>query len=311
MEGSLTMKKFLIAFLLIVCATRVHAQQPRMWKGGPDLTSRPAGENTTPKLLSNVGIDQHLDQQLPMSVTFTNETGKQIKLGDLFGKRPVLLAFVYFECPMLCTEVLNGLTAGLLPLDLNAGKDFDVIAISFNPKDSFQLAAAKKKNYVNRYHRAGTEAGWHFLSGDSAAIGAVTRAAGFRYVYDSVSQQYAHASGVILTTPEGKISKYFFGIEYAPKELKYALMEASNARIGTLTDQFLLFCYHYDPMRSKNGATIVSLIRFSGAATLLALGMLFIVLRSIRKKRLLAYQLEGTGVVTSPGRHPVNTGVIQ
>jgi protein SCO1/2 len=305
MEGPL-----MAALIMLMLTSSAFAQQPRMWKGGPDLTSRPASENTTPQLLSNVGIDQHLDQQLPMDAQFTDETGKKIKLGDLFGKRPIMLAFVYFECPMLCTEVLNGLTAGLLPLDFSAGKDFDVVAISFNPKDSFQLAALKKKNYVNRYHRAGSEAGWHFLTGDSSAIGIATRAAGFRYVYDSISGQYAHASGVILTTPEGKISKYFFGIEYAPKELKYALMEASNDRIGTITDKFLLFCYHYDPMRTKNGATIVSVIRFSGLATLVALGMLFVVLHSIRKKRLLAYQLEGTGVVTSPGRLPVNTGGI-
>lgn len=293
--------------LLVSLAGNASAQRPRMWKGGPDLTSRPA-ENTTPQLLGNVGIDQHLDEQIPLDLNFKDEDGRSIKLGDLFGKRPVLLAFVYFECPMLCTEVLNGLTGAIMPLDFSAGKDFDVIAISFNPRDSSPLAKAKKLNYLKRYHRAGTEGGWHFLTGDSAAIRQVTHAAGFRYIYDSVSKQYAHASGVILTTPEGKISKYFFGVEYAPKTMKYALMEASNNRIGTLTDKFLLFCYHYDPMRTKNGSTIVSLIRFSGVATLLALGMMFIVLHAIRKKRLLLMELEGTGVTTTPGVFPVQTG---
>jgi len=299
--------RLVAALLLLGFASTSSAQQPRMWKGGPDLDSRPA-ENTTPKLLGNVGIDQHLDQQIPLDLPFKDEEGRSIKLGNLFGKRPILLAFVYFECPMLCTEVLNGLTGSIMPLDFSAGKDFDVVAISFNPRDSSVLAKAKKLNYLRRYHRAGSESGWHFLTGDSASIGQVTRAAGFRYIYDSISNQYAHASGVILTTPEGKISRYFFGVEYAPKQMKYALMEASSNRIGTLTDKFLLFCYHYDPMRTRNGSTIVSLIRFSGVATLIALGMMFIVLRAIRKKRLLAMELEGTGVITTPGVHPVQTG---
>ena len=237
-------------------------------------------EDTRPKILQKVGIDQRLDQQLPLDLRFRDDAGREVKLGDYFGKRPVILALVYYQCPMLCTLVMNGLTSALTVVRFNAGREFDVVAISFDPKETPAMASAKKRTYLNRYNRLGTENGWHFLTGDQAAIDAITRATGFRYAWDPELKQFAHASAIMLITPEGKISQYYYGIEYGPNDLRLGLVEASKNKIGNAVDQVLLYCYHYDPSTGKYGAVAMKIMRLAAGATVLVLGMfIFIMVR--------------------------------
>jgi len=224
-----------------------------------------------PKVLSEVAYEQRLNAQLPLDLPFKDEDGRVVKLGDYFGKRPVVMAFVYFECPMLCTQVLNGLTTSLSILPESAGKEFDVVAVSFDPRETPALANGKKKSHLDRYQRAGSEQGWHFLTGDEASIKALTAAAGFKYVWDDRTKQFAHPSGILVTTPDGKVARYFFGIEYAPRDVKFALIESSAGRIGNLVDQLLLYCYHYDPATGSYGFVAMGAVRLGGAVTLLAL----------------------------------------
>jgi protein SCO1 len=187
---------------------------------------------------------------------------------------------VYYECPMLCTQVLNGLESALRVLNETVGREFDVVTVSFDPRESAVLAAGKKKAYLERYQRPEAEQGWHFLTGDEASIAALTQAAGFSYVWDEASQQFAHASGIVVATPAGKLSRYFFGIDYSPRDLKFALMESSHERIGTLADQLLLYCYHYDPQTGNYGFVAMRAVRLGGAVTLMALvGFVFVSLR--------------------------------
>jgi protein SCO1/2 len=235
-----------------------------------------------PRVLSEVSYDQRLDEQLPLDLPFTDENGRQVRLGDYFGKRPVVLAFVYFECPMLCTQVLNGLTTALTVLDETAGRDFDVVAVSFDPRETPALASGKKKSHLDRYKRPGSADGWHFLTGDEASITALTGAAGFRYVWDDRTQQFAHPSGIIVATPDGRLARYFFGIEYMPRDLKFALIESSNGRIGSAVDRLLLYCYHYDPATGSYGFVAMGAVRVGGAVTLLAL--LGFVVGSLRRE---------------------------
>ncbi|HKP69956.1 MAG TPA: SCO family protein, partial [Pyrinomonadaceae bacterium] len=213
--------------------------------------------------------------QLPLETEFKNEDGQTIKLGQIFeGGRPVILAFVYYECPMLCNEVLNGLTGSLKGISIDSGKDFDVVAISFDVRenDKPNLAKNKKAAYMERYGRPGSEKGWHFLTGTQASIDAVTKAAGFSYRWDEKSDQFAHAGGVMVVTPHGKMSRYFYGIDYSPRDLKLGVMESANDRVGSAADQMLLYCYHYDPATGKYGLAILSLIRIGAVFTLLGMG---------------------------------------
>jgi protein SCO1 len=207
-----------------------------------------------------------------------------VKLGDYFGARPVVLAFVYYECPMLCTQVLNGLTNTLSVLSESVGREFDVVTVSFDPRETSVLAAGKKKAYLDRYKREGAAAGWHFLTGDEASIAALTGAAGFRYAWDADTSQFAHASGIVVATPEGRLSRYFFGIEYAPRDLKFALMESSAGKIGSLADQLLLYCYHYDPVKGSYSFIALNALRLGGAVTVVAL-VSFIVVAIRREHR--------------------------
>lgn len=224
-----------------------------------------------PPVLSDVGFDQRLNEPLPLETPFRDEEGRLVRLGEYFGHRPVVLAFAYYECPMLCTQVLNGLTRSLMPIHETVGKDFDVVVISFDPRDTPALAAGKKKAHIDLYKRPGSDNGWHFLTGDDASIRAVTAAAGFRYVWDDRTQQFAHASGIVVTTPEGRPARYFFGIDFAPRDVKFALVESSQGRIGTLADRLLLYCYHYDPATGSYGFVAMSAVRVGGAITVLAL----------------------------------------
>jgi protein SCO1 len=234
-----------------------------------DTPGTPADQQVN--LLEDVRYDQKLDAQVPLDLLFRDEHGTAVTLGQFFGKRPVILALVYYECPMLCSQVLNGLTSALDVLKFNAGQEFDVVAVSFNPREGPGLAAAKKKTYMERYRRPGTEGGWHFLTGTPESIAQLTKSVGFKYAWDDRTQQYAHAAGVVMLTPQGRVSKYFFGIEYSPRDLRFGLIEASQQKIGTPVDQLLLYCYHYDPATGKYGMVAMTALRIGGLLTILAL----------------------------------------
>ena len=236
--------------------------------------------NQVPAALTKVAFEQRLNAQLPLDLPFKDEDGRDVKLGDYFGRKPVVLTFVYYECPMLCTQVLNGLESALRVLNESIGKEFDVVTVSFNPAETAVLASGKKKAYLDRYQRPEAAQGWHFLTGEQASIDALTRAAGFSYAWDEASQQFAHASGIVVATPAGKLSRYFFGIDYSPRDVKFALIESSNEKIGTLADRLLLYCYHYDPTQGNYGFMAMRAVRVGGAVTILALvGFVFVSLR--------------------------------
>jgi protein SCO1 len=225
-----------------------------------------------PPSLRNVGFDQKLDAQIPLDLTFADETGHAVRLGDYFGSKPVILVLAYFRCPMLCTEVLNGLVRAMLDLPFDAGKDFNVVTVSFDARETPQMAAAKKKTYLERYGRHGAQQGWHFLTGDQKAIRRLTDAVGFHFTYDEQNDQFAHASGIMVLTPSARISRYFYDIHYSPRDLRLGLVEASQNRIGSPIDQVLLYCFHYDPIEGKYGPIVMSFVRLGGVLTMLAIG---------------------------------------
>ena len=241
-----------------------------------------------PAMLRDVGIDQRLGGRLPLDALFADEAGRPVRLGQYFGRRPVLLVLAYYNCPMLCTQVFNGLVSALRVLTFDAGKDFEVVAVSFDPRDRPPDGAAKKKAYVDEYRRPGAEAGWHFLTGGAGSIERVTQAAGFRYKYDESTGQFAHAAAIYVATPDGKLSRYFYGIEYAPRDLRLAMVEASEGRIGSVVDQILLFCFHYDPKMGRYSAAILSIVRFGGVAAVIILStfLTFMWRRDARRQRL-------------------------
>jgi protein SCO1 len=239
-----------------------------------------------PGILSKVRFEQRLNARLPLDVVLKDEDGRDVKLGQYFGTKPVVLAFAYYECPMLCTQILNGLTSSLMVLTETVGRDFDVVVLSFDPRETPALAAGKKKAHLDRYQRPVSEGGWHFLTGDEASIRQVTDAAGFYYQWDDKTQQYAHASGIVVTTSEGRLSRYFFGIEYAPRDVKFALIESSAGRIGSAIDKLMLYCYHYDPSTGSYGFVAMNTVRVGGAVTLLALvGFIVVALRREQQGR--------------------------
>jgi protein SCO1/2 len=269
-------KTFSMAGLIVAALPTVLAAQQM----GIPATS-------VPIIMQGVGIDQNLNAQIPLALTFQDETGQAVRLGQYFRDKPVVLALVYYECPGLCDLVLNGLSHAMGQISLNVGSDYEVVTVSFNPQETWQLAGAKKANYVERYQRTGSLAsvknGWHFLTGREDAIKKLTSTVGFHYNWDPASKQFAHASGIMVLTPEGKIARYFYGIEYKPRDLRLGLVEASANKIGTTADQVLLFCYHYDPMTGKYGVIIAHVTRVLGTATVLALGgFVFIMIRRER-----------------------------
>jgi protein SCO1/2 len=243
--------------------------------GGPPPA--PLGTLERPVLLREVGIDQRLGARVPLGARFRDEAGAEVALGRYFGARPVVLALVYYECPMLCTQVLNGLVAAAKTLSFDAGREFDVVVVSFDPRETPALARAKKETYVRRYGRPRTAGAWHFLTGGDPAIASLTRAVGFRYAYDAAAAQFAHAAAVAVLTPDGRIARYLFGIEYAPRDLRLALVEAGGGRIGSAID------YHYDPSTGVYGLAALNLVRAGGAATALLVGGY--VLLSLRRER--------------------------
>jgi cytochrome c oxidase subunit 2 len=261
-----------------VSAQTGYPQQP-----GAGQSTRPA--SARPPILDEVGIDQRLNEQVPFDLEFRDEEGRTVKLGEYFGRQPVVLSLVYYDCPMLCNQVLTGLVTCLRGMSFTPGDQFVSLTVSFDPREKPELAAAKKKAYLQRYGRPAAARGWHFLTGDESAIKALTKAVGFRYAWDAATRQYAHASGLVVLTPEGRISRYFYGIEYAPRDVRLGLVEASAGKIGTLADQVLLLCYHYDPATGQYGMIIINLIRAGAILVLAALIALFVISRLRNKSR--------------------------
>jgi protein SCO1/2 len=236
------------------------------------IMSPPA--NVRPPGLKSVGIQQNLNQPVPLDLTFQDDLGRTVRLGDYFGKRPVILNLVYYNCPMLCGEVLSGLEHALRMMRFDVGKEFEVVTVSFDPSETPAMAAKKKSEFLKRYNRAGAEQGWHFLVGQKGAIDALTKAVGFQYEYNEKTKQFAHATALMLLTPAGRIAQYYYGVEYPPKDLRLGLVEAGQGKIGNVVDQLLLYCYHYDPEQGQYSATILRVLRLSGVATMLILGTL-------------------------------------
>lgn len=282
---------FFVLTLVVGAAADLRAQKNEHYNS-PLYSPRKYDPTTTtanglPEPLKKVGIEQKLGAQMPLDTEFRDEEGKTVKLGSYFGKRPVIVAFVYYECPMLCNQVLNGLTGSLKGVNLEAGKDFDVVAISFDESEYNKAGLAKNKKaaYMERYNRPGTENGWHFLTGDRNAIAAATSAAGFGFEWDEKSNQFAHAAAVMVTTPSGVLSRYLYGIDYSPKDLKFAVIESGENKVGSAADQLLLYCFHYDPSTGKYGLAVLNLVRAGGLVTLLGLGAMgFVFWRRNKKK---------------------------
>jgi protein SCO1/2 len=260
-----------VAMLLLA----VSAWGQGMSKG---IMSPPA--NVRPPRLENVGIEQRLDSPLPPDLAFRDETGRTVKLGDYFGRKPLILNLVYYNCTMLCGEALAGLSSAMRLVKFDVGKEFEVVTVSFDPRETPEIAAAKKKDYVKRYGRPGADTGWHFLTGSAESVNALTKAVGFQYQYDPKINQFAHATAIMVLTPQGRISRYFYGVDFPPKDLRMGLVEASQGKIGNPIDAVLLYCYHYDPATGKYGAVIANILRLAAGATILILGgFIFVMLR--------------------------------
>jgi protein SCO1 len=272
------------AYVLLALALLATSATAQMNNG---VMSPPA--NTKPPRLENVGIEQHLDAQVPPDLTFRDDTGKTVKLGDYFGRKPLILNLVYYNCTMLCGEALAGLASAMRLVKFDVGNEFDVVTVSFDPRETPEMAAAKKIDYVKRYGRANAAAGWHFLTGPPDSINALTKVVGFQYQYDAKSNQYAHATAIMVLTPQGRISRYFYGVDFPPKDLRMGLVEASQGKIGNAVDAVLLYCYHYDPETGKYGAMVANILRLAAAATILLLGGLLFILwrldRSVTRKK--------------------------
>ena len=283
--------------LLLFAFSSAFAQAPP-GPSSPLYGARPESGNPAtglPKALSDVRIEQKLDQQLPLDLVFRDESGQQVKLGQYFGQKPVVLAFVYYDCPMLCTQVLNGMVTSFRVLPFQLGNEFDVVTVSFDPRETSTLAAAKKKVYVNylpEKMRANANNGWHFLTGDQANITQLTDAAGFHYRWDDDTKQFAHASAIMVTTPQGKLSRYFYGIEYAPRDLRLGLIESSANKIGSPVDQLLLYCYHYDPATGKYGAAVMRVMRVAGVLTIIGIVAMLLLLKA-RNPRMISAKTGG------------------
>lgn len=273
---SSTIRKLAAAMVLIVSASVSG------WAQGAEpkyAVQSDGASNQKITIFDQVGLDQHLNQQVPLDLTFTDENGQPVQLKQYFGSKPVILSLVYFQCPMLCSQVLSGMAGAFNGIRrFSVGRDFDVLTVSFDPRDTPENAAESKKTYLQRYRRPGAAQGWHFLTGNKHAIDALAGAVGFRYAWDPQIQQFAHASGIMLLTPDGRVAQYYYGIEYAPRDLQLGIIQASQGRIGNLVDKFILYCYHYDPARGKYGAVVFNILRVSALATLLALGGFMVVM---------------------------------
>ncbi len=270
-----------LSFCLLAAALAASAQPGQPAPPAPSRLRGPAGQAAVlPAQLQGVGIDQKLNNPVPLDLVFRDEYGRSVPLGTYFGSKPVLLALVYYQCPMLCTQILTGLETSLKAVSFNPGRDFEVVAVSIDPSEGPELALHKKNNYVHRYGRPNTANGWHFLTGDKPAIKALADAAGFRYKYDPATKQFAHASAIFILTPDGRMSRYFYGVEYSPRDIRLGLVEASQNKIGSPVDQILLFCYHYDPGTGKYSALALQSLRvFAAMFALIGGSFLFLMWR--------------------------------
>jgi protein SCO1/2 len=240
----------------------------------PESGSSSAG---LPAVLKTVGIEQRLNEQAPLDTVFKDEQGREVHLGDYFKGKPVVLSLVYYSCPMLCNQVLNGMLGSFRQINFNIGEQYEVVTVSFDARETPALAAQKKQTYIKAYNRAGAENGWHFLTGDDANIKRLTDAVGFHFKWDEATNQFAHASGIMVLTPEGKLARYFYGIEYPSRDMRLGLVEASQNKIGTPVDALLLYCYHYDPATGKYGAVVMNIMKVAGVLTVgLIVGMLLV-----------------------------------
>jgi protein SCO1 len=251
------------------------------------LPGHTAGQaRTTPKeLAKEIGLDQRLGEQVPLDIELRDERGQAVAFGELLHDRPVVLALVYYRCPMLCTQVLNGLLKSSQALTLELGTDYDILAVSIDPQDTPETAAEKKVTYIAKYRRAGAETGWRFLTAEQQQVERLAAAIGYRYRYDPRSGQYAHPSGIVVLTPGGRIARYFYGIDYPPRDLRLGLVESSAGRIGTPVDQILLLCFHYDPATGKYGLVISRVLQIAGSATALSLGAFLWAMFRLERRR--------------------------
>jgi len=238
-----------------------------------------------PAVLDEIGFDQRLDAELPRDLAFRDEDGRTVRLGDYFGERPVVLVLAYYECPMLCTLVLNGLLRALRVINLDVGRDFEVVTVSFDARETPALAAAKKAAYLEQYGREGAAAGWHFLTGEGPAIERLAQAVGFRFTWVPEQEQFAHAAAIMVATPAGRLARYFYGVEYPPRDLRLGLVEAADGTIGSPVDQVLLYCLQYDPTTGRYSAVALNLVRLGGVATMLALGGFILISRRRERAR--------------------------
>jgi protein SCO1/2 len=278
-------KNWVSIVLCVVFFACVAVGQRPPGPSSPLYGARPEAGNAStglPAALRDIGIEQKLNHQLPLDLPFHDEAGQTVKLGQYFGQKPVVLAFVYYDCPMLCTQVLNGMLESFRVLPFTMGKDYDVVTISFDPRETPQLADSKKKVYVGYLpskFQADANAGWHFLTGDAESIKQITEAAGFKYQYDQSTKQFAHASGIMVATPQGRLSRYYYGISYPARDLRLGIIESAQNKIGSPVDQLLLYCYHYDPATGKYGAAVMNIVRAGGVLTMLAILGMFLVFR--------------------------------
>jgi len=280
---------FISCLLLTASCLLVYAQPGVPQINSPLYGARPeVGKVATglPKELETVGIDQRLNEQVPLDAVFKDDQGREVQLREYFKGKPVVLALVYYSCPMLCNQVLNGMLSSFRKVSFDIGEQYEVITVSFDPKETQQLAASKKQTYVKAYNREKASDGWHFLTGDAANIKRLTDAVGFRYHWDDKTKQWAHASGIMVVTPEGKLARYFYGIEY--KDLRLGLVEASQNHIGTPVDALMLYCYHYDPATGKYGAVVMNIMKVAGGITILLIIGLLVVLIKVGAQRQLA-----------------------
>ena len=278
MSSRSTIRKFFVRKTFAVALLAVSATVSSWTQAAPKLQPGDVVPNQKPSILDQVGLDQKLNAQIPLDAAFVDDQGKPVQLKQYFGAKPVILIMVYYQCPMLCTQVLTGFTGAMLGVKkFNIGREFDVVTISIDPRDGPQEALEAKKRYIQRYRRPEAEKGWHFLTGKKDQIDLVAQAVGFRYVWDPEVQQYAHASGIMLVTPQGRVAQYYYGIEYAPRDIQLGLVEASQGKIGNIVDEVLLYCFHYDPRQGRYGAVIFNILRLCALATVLVLGgfMLF------------------------------------
>lgn len=282
----------LTVFLLLLtahCSLLTVLAQPGVPQPNSPLYGGGANSGQTstglPPVLKKVGIDQHLNEQLPLDAVFKDEQGRDVRLGQFFNGKPVVLSLVYYQCPMLCNQVMNGMLGSFRQISFNVGEQFEVVTVSFDPSETPALAAAKKQTYIAGYNRTSGAAGWHFLTGDDANIKRLAEAIGFRYTWDEQTKQFAHASGIMIATPEGKLARYFYGIDYPPKDLRLSLVEASANKIATPVDALMLYCYHYDPATGKYGVVIMNVMRIAGVITIVLIVGLLLLLRKIGRRR--------------------------